>query len=482
MEQKDKISRLKKRTVISVVSLFFQGGYSAVLGLVANLVLTILLSPKIFGIYITVLSIVSFLNYFSDFGLAASLIQKKEINEDDVKTVFTFQQLLVISLIIIGYLATSFVKNFYQLSKEGIFLYWALLFSFFLSSLKTIPSVFIERAINHQKIVLVQIVENTIFYLTVTLFSLLGFGLLSFVFAVILRAFVGLILIYYISFWLPQIGVSLPHLRQLLSFGLPFQASSFLALFKDDLINLYLGKMLGFQGLGYIGWAKKWAEAPIRIVMDSLSRVLFPLIARLQEDKNRISSLVEKTLNYQTMLLAPTIIGLSLIMSKLVVIIPKYNKWQPALPLFYLFCLSAFFSSFSTPFINFFNALGKVKISFSFMVFWTVFTWVLTPFLTRIFGYYGFPIIQVVLSATFILVVYQAKKSIRFSFLKPIYQPIIAASLMGVFVFVSLSFITTSLFNLLIIVTLAVFIYFSVLFLLFKINLIDEVKKLLAYE
>ena len=32
--------------------------------------------------------------------------------------------------------------------------------------------------------------------------------------------------------------------------------SSFLALVKDDLLTLYLGKVLGFQALGYIGWAK----------------------------------------------------------------------------------------------------------------------------------------------------------------------------------------------------------------------------------
>jgi O-antigen/teichoic acid export membrane protein len=481
MEESPKLSYLKKRTVISTISLFFQSGYSATLGIVANLVLTILLSPKIFGIYITVLSIISLLNYFSDVGLAASLIQKKEIDEDDVKTAFTSQQLLIISLIVIGYFFTSFVKNFYQLPREGIYLYWALLFSFFLSSLKTIPSVFLERKIEYQKIVLVQIVENTVFYLTVIFFALARFGLLSFVFAVLFRAIVGLILIYSISFWFPKVGISFSHLRELLSFGLPFQASSFLALFKDDLITLYLGKVLGFEGLGYIGWAKKWAEAPMRIVMDNLSRVLFPLISRLQHNKEKISRLVEKILNYQTMLLAPTISGLALTMNLLVFLIPKYNKWQPALPLFYLFCLSALFSSYSTPFINLFNALGKVKISFSFMIFWTVSTWILTTLLTRFFGFYGFPITQVVLSATFVLVVYQAKKLISFNFLKPIYQPLITAFLMSLVVFLLVSFTPASLFNLIVIIFLAAIIYFVLLLILFKINLINEVKKLFSY-
>ncbi|PIY70693.1 polysaccharide biosynthesis protein, partial [Candidatus Roizmanbacteria bacterium CG_4_10_14_0_8_um_filter_35_28] len=63
---------LKKKTILSTLSLFFQSGYSAALGFIANLVLTILLTPKIFGIYFTVLSLIAILNYFSDIGLAAS--------------------------------------------------------------------------------------------------------------------------------------------------------------------------------------------------------------------------------------------------------------------------------------------------------------------------------------------------------------------------------------------------------------------------
>ncbi len=270
----DNIVHLKKKTVISALSLFFQSGYSAFLGLLANLLLTILLSPQIFGIYITVLSIISLLNYFSDIGLAASLVQKKEISEDDIRTTFTVQQIMIIVIIIIGFFATSFIHRFYKLPADGIHLYWALLAAFFLSSLKTMPSIFLERQVQFQKIVFVQIVENTVFYLTVIILAIIHFSLTSFTVAVILRSVTGVILIYSISFWKPKIGISRVSLKKLLSFGVPFQASSFLALLKDDLITLYLGKVLGFEALGYIGWAKKWAEAPIRIVMDNVTKVL----------------------------------------------------------------------------------------------------------------------------------------------------------------------------------------------------------------
>src|SRR5207237_9868 len=128
--------------------------------------------------------------------------------------------------------------------------------------------------------------------------------------------------------------------------------------------------------------AKKWAEAPIRIIMDNITRVLFPVFSRLQDDKEKVARLVETILRYQTMILAPAVVGLSLLMKPLIEIIPRYSKWEPALPLFYIFCISTILSSYSTPFINLLNAIGKIKTTFKFMIFYTTATWVLTPLLT----------------------------------------------------------------------------------------------------
>ncbi len=478
MEENHDLKYIKRSSIISLFGLFFQSGYSAILGLGANLVLTILLTPAIFGIYFTVLSTISLLNYFSDIGLAASLIQKKEISDEDVKTTFTLQQILIIVIITIGFLLTPLIVSFYKLPDEGKYLFWSLLMSFFISSLKTIPSVFLERKIQFQKIVLVQIIENTFFYSSVIIFALSGIGLRSFTYAVVLRAITGLIAIYSISFWKPQIGISQKSLKSLLSFGLPFQTASFLALFKDDLITLYLGKTLGFTNLGYIGWAKKWAEAPIRIIMDNISRILFPVIARIQHDQPKVSSVMEKIITYQTRLLAPTLIGLALLMQPLIHVIPRYQKWEPALPLFYLFCLSAFLSSYSTPFINLFNALGKAKTSLAFMAFWTIATWILVPLLTHLYGIYGFPLTLCLLSLSFVVVVIKARQFIVFDLLKITYSSLISTIIMSIFVFVFFSLLKESFVSLILGAVLGLFSYYIVLLTIFRINILKEITTL----
>ncbi len=462
----------KKKTLISTLSLFFQSGYSAFLGLIANIVLTIVVSPTTFGIYITILSIIAIFNYFSDIGLAAALIQKKEINDNDLKTSFTIQQLMVLTLISIGFLSTNFVQKFYHLPQNSLILYHAVLISFFLSSLKTIPSVLLERKIEFQKIVLVQIIENTFFYLSVIIFSLLKFDLFAFVIAVLSRSIIGLIFIYSLSFWLPKIGINKTSLKKLISFGLPFQTNSLLALIKDDLLTLYLGKVLGFEKLGYIGFAKKWAESPIRIIMDNISKVIFPLMARFQEQKEKLKSIIEKILFYQSLAVLPSIAGIILIMPKLTEIIPKYSKWQPALPLLYLFSIAAIFSSYSTPFINFFNSIGKVKISFYFMIFWTTSTWTLTPILTKFFDLYGFPLTLLFLSLSFIFVIKMVKKIINFSFIKPITPSFFSTFIMFFVVFIFLKLPIPSLSSVILAIVLGIITYGLSLTLIFKINLL----------
>ena len=124
-----------------------------------------------------VTAVIAFLTYFSDVGLAAALIQKKEnISEEDLRTTFTIQQGLVISISLIALISSSFVKDFYKLDSDGVFLFQALVISFFLSSLKTIPSIILERELKFEKLVIPQIAETLVFNVIAVFMAMQGFG------------------------------------------------------------------------------------------------------------------------------------------------------------------------------------------------------------------------------------------------------------------------------------------------------------------
>jgi O-antigen/teichoic acid export membrane protein len=285
----------------------------------------------------------------------------------------------------------------------------------------------LERKLDFNKLVIPQIVETIGFYGVSVLLAWLGFGIMSFSYAVLVRAVVGLVVLYMIAPWKMRIGFSRSVAKKLLRFGIPFQMNSLLALAKDDLMTIFLGRVLSFSEIGYIGWAKKWAEVPLRLIMDSVIRVTFPTFSRLQHDKSFLGKAIEKTLFGLAFSIIPISIGLLFFIEPAVSLIPKYAKWYPALLSFYLFILTSLVASFSTPLTNALNAVGKIKITLFLMVFWTIATWVLTLLFIPLFGFTGVALAQAVLSMSLGLVIMLAKKISPFSFIHSIQIPVIAS-------------------------------------------------------
>lgn len=426
MEEID-IATIKKKSLNGVIALTSRTFALQVIAFAATFLLTVFLTPAIFGIFYVVSAIISFLSYFSDIGLAAALIQKKEqLTKEDLATTFTIQQLLVFPISLIAFVLAPIVGKFYGLDVTGTILFRSLVISFFFSSLKTIPSVLLERNLNFNKLVIPQIAETISFYAVAVVMAWRGFGITSFTYAVMVRAIVGLVLMYIISPWRIQLGISKSVAKRLLKFGVPFQMNSFLALLKDDLMTVFLGKVLPFAQIGYIGWAKKWAEVPLRLIMDSVIRVTFPTFSRLQHSKELLGIAIEKTLFGLAATMLPISIGLLFFIEPATRIIPKYGKWEPALFSFSLFVLGAILAGFSTPLTNALNAVGKIKITMMLMIFWTAATWVLTVILIHFIGFNGFALGLLILGLTIFVVIRLTKQYAIFSFIEHTKWPFIA--------------------------------------------------------
>lgn len=411
------IATLKKRSIVGIVALTTRTFLLQIIAFVATFLLTLLLTPSIFGIYYVVSAVISFLGYFSDIGLAAALVQKKEaLTNDDIVTTFTIQQALVVSVVLVAFFGSSFVANFYHLNVAGLWLFRALLVSFFLSSLKTIPSILLERELQFDKLVIPTIAETLGFYFVTVYLAWRGMGITSFTWGVLARGIIGLIAIYIIRPWNVSFGFSKDVLHRLLRFGIPFQMNSFLALLKDDLFTIFLGKVLPFNEVGYIGWAKKWAEVPLRLIMDSIVRVTFPAFSRLQHDVTLLRKAIEKTIFGLSLTMLPISMGLLFFVQPMVDIIPKYAKWTPALTSFYFFVVASAVAGLTTPLTNTLNAVGRIRTTLFFMVVWTTLTWALAIVGLKIFGFNGVAIALCVISFTIIWVLYEVKKIVQFSF------------------------------------------------------------------
>lgn len=403
---------------------------------VSMALLTAFLSPAEFGIFFVVSAVKNFLAYFSDIGFAPALIQKQEKPTDlELKTVFTAQQILILVLLLIGFLFTPLIQNIYHLNQQAIYLFWALCLSLLFSSFKTIPTVLMERKLEFNKWVIPQIVENIIFNLTAVTLAWKGFGVTSYTVAVLVSGFIGLLITYKVQPWLPGIAFSTQSFRSILKFGIPYQVNTLLAMVKDDGMTLFLGGVLGPSGVGFLGWAQKWAYAPLRFFMDQVIKVTFPAFSRLQGNKKELSDLVSKSVFFICFLVFPSLVMLVLSAPILVGIIPKYIKWSPALLALSVLSVTSALAAITTPLTNTLNAIGKISLTFKLMIMWTTLTWVFVPLLALLYGLNGAALGFTLVGLSSFVALFLVSKYVDINYLQSVGKPLLASILMGFCVF-----------------------------------------------
>jgi len=282
LEHKDLVTK----SLSSLLLLISRSGYMQIISMVGVFLLTVFLGAAEFGLFFVVNEIVGIMGYFSDVGLAASLIQKKtQPSVEAIRTSFTIQMSLVLltsGLVILG---GRWIGSYYHLDQTGMYLLWALVASFVLSSLKTIPSVLLERKLQFDRLVIVETAEALLFYGVAVFMAWQGMGLISYVWAVLTRSMVGVILIYWLAPWPVGLAFEWGEIKDLFKFGIPYQGNTLIAMVKDRLLNVVLAGWIGITGMGYLGWAQTWSQRSLRFVSDNVTKVTFPAFSRMQDDR-----------------------------------------------------------------------------------------------------------------------------------------------------------------------------------------------------
>jgi len=472
------LETVKQRSVRGVVVLTGRTFALQIIALVAQLFLFAYLGRYEFGVFAIVSAIINFLVYFSDVGLAAALIQKKDTPTDtDLKTTFFVQQVLVLAIITVVVLLTPFFAQKYSLNNEGTILLYALAASLFFSSLKSIPSVLLERKLEFVKLVFPQILEQVVYNVILVVLAMKGFGLTSFTFAVLARGVVGLVAIYILQPWKPGLAFSRKTLSGLFKFGLPYQVNTFLATFKDDGITLILGSILGPAGIGVLAFAQKIARLPLTFFMDTVTRVTFPAFSRMQDAKTDLERSVTRSIFFICLLVFPSLVGISVLAPILVRVIPRYNQWIPALVPIIFICVNFAFAAATTQLTNLLNAIGKIKITFYLMIMWTVLTWAFVPILAMKFDVVGASIGYALVGTSSIVAIIIAKRYVNFSIIDSMMKPAIGALVMGVVLVIMRRFLPVSFLTLEALIVIGAVVYITSMISMVGLSLIQDAKR-----
>jgi O-antigen/teichoic acid export membrane protein len=362
--------------------------------ILGSVILARLLPPDQFGFYGIVLFAVAFLGIFGGTGFAANLIRtKNEPSTEDMRVVFTAQQLMVGVLFLALWVAAPSLSSLYRMPEYGRWFFRMIGGALVMTSFMVMPQIRMERELAFDRLAIVEVSQALAFNLSAVFLAWRGFGALSFSTALMIRAATGAILAHRKMPWKMGLMWHTPTLFRHLHFGIALQAAQFVAMLKDSISPLFVGMFLGAADVGYVTWASGLSAYALWILMP-MQRLYLPFFARLQHDRAQLRRVVSFALWMANLVAAP-LTTVTLALSRPITILIFGPKWLVALPLYYLFCVGTLFVPCSTPLLGVLNALGQSKKTLGISVMWMATTWLFGVPCIVLFGLNGFGVAMI---------------------------------------------------------------------------------------
>jgi O-antigen/teichoic acid export membrane protein len=321
-------SEVRGRAVTGVTSLARREIAIRALGLVGNVVLARLLTPKDFGAVAFGYTLIAFGNFLSDGGIAAQLVQRAE-----EPTTIELRSLLgfilcatVAAVVVIAAVSLPF-------GRPGT-IATVMALSLPLAALTTPTAVVAERQLLYRPFVLSDIIQTVTYNIAAVGLVVLGLGVWGLAVAVIISTAFGTIALLRVG----PVGLMAPRfslgtVRPFLRFGLQFQAVAVLTAFRDQGMNLVSAAIGGLSVLGIWTVANRVLQA-ILLVFNSLWRVSFPALSRLIESGEDPRPSIQRALALTTTFTGFFVVGIAGTAPALVPVVfgAKWGHVIPVLP------------------------------------------------------------------------------------------------------------------------------------------------------
>jgi PST family polysaccharide transporter len=357
-----------------------------------GVVLARVLGPTQFGLYAIASFLVNTFALFGDFGLAGSLIQRKEeLTDIDLRIAFTMQQALTTTIVIVLMLLSPWLVHFYpKAPADTVWLIRALALNLYLTSWRTMSAMQLERHLHYDQLAKIEVVESLTYQAAAVGLAVTGHGVWSFAYAVLASGIVGTVLVYAASPWKIRFAYDRAIADRILRFGIPFQVQAIVSAVGGWVTPIVVGGLIGPIGVGFVTWASSNGKKPT-ILVNNVMRVAFPHFSRIQDDRDEV---VRTITRYLTWLLIPCGFWFAAITvsSPLLVRIIYTSKWTPAVP-----CLIVYASSVAIDTINWvlavsLQSLGLVGLTSRLTIIRNVMSIALGAGLVFVMGIIGVPI------------------------------------------------------------------------------------------
>lgn len=323
-----------------------------------------ILLPDEYGLYAMAFLITGYAEMFSQLGLGSAIIQKPDINQKEISSVFWFS--VIVSLLFalacfpISYL-TAYIFN----EPRIVLLTQTVSLLFILSGLQIVPLSLLKKDLAFKRVGQFELTCVIIQGASMLAIAYLGGGVWALIGGRIIFALVMVVLLYSRVRWLPMMHYSYSEAKSFIKFGLAVATGGSLFYVSENSDRFFAGRYLGVTALGYYSFAMQLAKIPTDKIVVLINQVSYPAFAKLQGDQEQFNSFYLTIVKITAMIVLPVFFGGYMLGGDLVMILLG-DKWSSIIYIFELLCLSQIITALNA-YNNFVHdARGKPRYSLFF--------------------------------------------------------------------------------------------------------------------
>jgi O-antigen/teichoic acid export membrane protein len=346
-----------------------RGGFAKVCSQGANfalrvgslMVLARLLDPKDFGLVGMVTAFTGVLTLFRDFGLSSATIQRLEVSDEQISTLFWINTLVGAALWLLLAAVSPLVAAFYR-EPRLLWVTSVLAIGFFFNAIGVQHSAMLQRQMRFTALAIIDFVALLCGVIVAIALALYGFKYWSLVAMTTVIPLVTSVLLWMTTGWIPGAPHRRAGVHSMMRFGGTITLNGLVVYVAYNLEKVLLGRFWGAETVGIYGRAYQLINIPTDNLNSAVGEVAFSVLARVQNDAARLRSYFLKGYSLVLALTVPITIACALFGDDLISVLLG-PKWKAAVPIFRLLAPTILMFAMMNPFSWLLFSMGWVNRS-----------------------------------------------------------------------------------------------------------------------
>ncbi|MBQ8934471.1 MAG: lipopolysaccharide biosynthesis protein, partial [Lachnospiraceae bacterium] len=319
----------------NVISGFFwkamESGGDQLITFLISIVLARLLGPEKYGTMSIMLIFITIANVIIQNGFQTALIQKKEITDEDLSSVFWLGLLIAGVLYLMIFISAPFVAAFFA-DPEITDMLRVLSLILFTGSVVSVQIAIVARRMEFRIQCQATIIADLISGAIGIYAAMKGLGTWALILQQLIKN-LGLLLVLYFSLrWVPHPVLSVSRIGSLFSYGWKVLASGLIDTVYSNLYTPFISKLYNAAMVGYYNRGNQFPQVIVNSMAQTMQAVMLPAFSRTQTEKEMERKMLRRAVKLSGFVMFPMMFGIMAVAEPLMRLLLG-NEWLPAVPL-----------------------------------------------------------------------------------------------------------------------------------------------------